>query len=357
MNTPFHFPKIAAVCVLLCAAAGTGGAADDAAARSAARQILADAREGYVAMHRQVPALVASVHTSRELSGVAKLPEKVRGMVRADGSPVVMDADGLSPYQVRVEWVSDMCWDRATGNSVVQTSRVRHEVNGVSELQADTPTLYCSLYGLATGHFSVIKSSTRSEADDSATQHEEDLRLIRDFTALTDLEVRQDRFLDRVASYLDPGHEGRNQVAVAENGPRKVVEIAWPGPDGSPVNKLVLSFGDFPFGKALTSCEQGLPGRSHARWTFGHEPVPTPAGASVVLPVRAVFEQFEPVAGGEQLTVRTVAAVRNIEVRPEPFTRESLRAEAASRYGVQAAEVMEEILRTGPVPEANPTMH
>ncbi len=328
-----------------------------------AREVLAEGKAGWIAMHKQFAAVTATLHLTSEECGERCIPEPMRraGMpIATGGAPGATSPEGAAGtfgVLATMEWDCELMWDRASANSVVQTRRVRHDTWTGNQLASDRPVLYRSLDGQAVGNYTVTRSSIDAgRGGDPSWQFIEDLERVRDFTCLTEFSgTRHDDYFDQLQRYVSPEYEGRYTVSVTGDADVRTLTIEQG--TGQDFFHVRLKFQHMPFGWALTECEHGTPGIRWvaARYTYADRP--GPGGAPVVVPVRSETEKFGAAhnAPPRRMT-HWIVELRQAEFHPEPLTRQRLEEEVAARYGVVAADTMAEILRSGPVPVEITTM-
>lgn len=328
-----------------CLALGFGAAglvwADEQQDRTRARETFEAASESYRSMFRAVGHVRARIERQHDSAGYYGGTNPVIDLPR--------DGAGRIPVTLNLKWTSDLVWDRASGNAVSETVRVSHKVNGEEHIRSPRPALFHSVDGVSTGHYSVVTSSL----DDSQPWQpsaQEDVGLTKDYTALATLAgQRIDKTLDHyVRTVLRPDGATAYRVDITESGQELRIEIS--DPPGSTVTGLRdrFTFKQRQFGLILVGFEQTRPDGGITNLTIDYSEVPVQGGSTTLLPTRWVEEQgWSEGVEGKPTSKEMIQAVE-VTAFAGPLDSRELREDISLRYGVAAANTMEEWLRTAP---------
>ncbi len=323
---------LAASTSVLAGPAGALAGESQEAARSLLRQAAAD----FVSMQKQFAAIDAVIildeQTTIRDARLALLPDNIR-------------TGGSQGPEVALErrWRSELSWDRGTGDAVVTTTRLSHKLNGSEQLDRARPVLFSCVDRETRSYYPVVQSGDAT-AETTRTRLAEDIYILTDPGRLGSISGQPlDRYLleladGQITSVRDP----KTEVIVSDNGTTISLLIRELGGEPSAQSVTALQFSHHPHGLALTEWKHDTArGNYSVRISYGAFQGPT---GTVTYP-----ELVEETAigrnpdGGERSTTRR-ARVESASFHPDPRPATYYRDELAVRFGINAADTMQELV-------------
>lgn len=334
--------RIMALMIVACSANPMFGSAEEPEGRARAREVFEASSAAYKDMFRAVGHIRARLVHEHLSTGAYEGQNPVIDLPK--------DEAGRIPVTLSLSWTCDLAWDRATGNAVSETVRVSHKVNGTEHIRTPRPALYYCIDGVSTGHYAVVTSSLDDEAGWQPSA-EEDVGLIKDYTALARLRgARIDNSLDGlVRTVLRPDGTVPYVIAVVEEGGEIRVQISSPTESPNAGRRETYSFRTMSVGPVLTGYAQTRTDGWRTSLEIEYREVPVEGSANAVLPVRWVEEHGWAVGETWKPTLREDIRAVEVNASAAPLDRGALREDIAIRYGVAAANTLDEWLRAAPV--------
>lgn len=302
----------------------------------AARALLRQAASDFVAMQKQFAAVDAVLTMSEETTirdaKLALLPDSVR-TAGSQGPELALER----------RWRSEVSWDRGSGDAVVTTTRLSHKLNGTEQIDRARPVLYSCVERETRSYYPVVQSGDAA-SQTTRTRLAEDIYILTDPGRLGSIGGQPlDRYLVELAdSQLAPPRESKFDVTVSDNGTTASLVIRETGSDPSAQSITTLQFSRRVHGLALTEWKHDtLNGNYSVRITYGTFQAP---GGPVTYPefVEETANGRNP-DGADRSTTRR-AHLESAQFHSEPRPATYYRDELAARFGVNAADTMQELV-------------
>lgn len=321
--------------------------------RAQARALVEEALAGHHQMYEQVRGVhaVLAIETSRESASrepYATLPQHVAEVLPGPGP------DGLVRRNSTLTWTSDVMWDRPSACSVVSTTRTRHFAGGKEWITTPRTVHYCSFDGHATATYRKLRASGANPQVAGEVPLDDDMDMVTDFTHVA--AIRNRRYDEHLKWTLDVNlgevPEDGARASIVDEGTTVTLAIDYYREnETAPHARETFAFARLPFGLALAGFESRILATGRIARTEIEYSTVDGGGSPVHLPVRRTTTLDSPGPDGQYERSRTTVRVQSLELSPDGFTRDQLKNEHALRYGVSAANVMDEMLGDLPAGE------